>query len=334
MRIGFRGAMAATLLALVPAAAKGADASFAYQGLLLDEKGNVLEAQGHTVEFRLYSQATGGEPLWSCTRDIILSSNGLFAVELSGLGPGGESLGEVFTANASKTLYVGLTVDGDKAEIEPRQKLLSVPKALLAADAIAARDAIAVSSNLVGSAAAEIGDASAKSLVAAGGMVNDGMLMAGSMSVDDIVVEGSITGNGAIPVGGIVIWSGSVASIPEGWALCDGRTSNGYATPNLSDRFVLGAAGKYAVGAQGGSERVTLSIENIPSHRHAYRFKGGFVSLLVWKDGKDFYDIPAHYSGNGVSAYTGNAGGNKSGNTVAHDNMPPYYALCYIMRVK
>lgn len=52
------------------------------------------------------------------------------------------------------------------------------------------------------------------------------------------------TTNGTIPVGGIILWSGSIASIPTGWALCNG--SNG--TPNLTDKFIIGAGNSYTVG--------------------------------------------------------------------------------------
>ncbi len=40
----------------------------------------------------------------------------------------------------------------------------------------------------------------------------------------------------------IVLWSGAVVDIPAGWALCDGN--NG--TPDLRDRFVIGAGGTWA----------------------------------------------------------------------------------------
>ena len=53
----------------------------------------------------------------------------------------------------------------------------------------------------------------------------------------------------SFPVGGIIMWSGTIAAIPTGWALCNG--SNG--TPDLRDRFVIGAGSTYAVGATGGS---------------------------------------------------------------------------------
>ncbi len=67
-----------------------------------------------------------------------------------------------------------------------------------------------------------------------------------------------------IPVGSIVMWSGSIANIPAGWALCDG--TNG--TPNLQNRFVVGAGDSYAVGATGGADSVTLTESQIPAHNH------------------------------------------------------------------
>lgn len=52
----------------------------------------------------------------------------------------------------------------------------------------------------------------------------------------------------AVPTGGIIMWSGSIASIPSGYVLCDG--TNG--TPNLKDSFVVGAGNTYGVGNTGG----------------------------------------------------------------------------------
>lgn len=68
----------------------------------------------------------------------------------------------------------------------------------------------------------------------------------------------------SIPVGLITLWSGSIASIPSGWALCNG--SGG--TPDLRDRFIVGAGSTYAVGATGGATSVTLSTANMPAHTH------------------------------------------------------------------
>jgi microcystin-dependent protein len=73
-----------------------------------------------------------------------------------------------------------------------------------------------------------------------------------------------------IPAGIISMWSGSIASIPSGWLLCDG--TNG--TPNLRDRFIVGAGSTYAVAATGGATTVTLGTTNLPSHTHSISASG------------------------------------------------------------
>jgi len=77
-----------------------------------------------------------------------------------------------------------------------------------------------------------------------------------------------LTGSAAVPSGIIVMWSGSYASIPSGWALCDG--TNG--TPNLLDKFILGVSSANYTGSQinvtGGNNSHTLSVSELPSHNH------------------------------------------------------------------
>ena len=74
--------------------------------------------------------------------------------------------------------------------------------------------------------------------------------------------------NKAMPTGGIIMWSGTVATIPTGWALCDG--TNG--TPNLTGKFIVHAdadsSGTYNVGATGGANDVTLTTSEMPTHNH------------------------------------------------------------------
>jgi microcystin-dependent protein len=72
--------------------------------------------------------------------------------------------------------------------------------------------------------------------------------------------------NSPFPSGGIIMWSGSIATIPSGWVLCNGDNS----TPDLRDRFVVGAGLGYSVGATGGSATVALETANLPSHTHSF----------------------------------------------------------------
>lgn len=82
------------------------------------------------------------------------------------------------------------------------------------------------------------------------------------------------------PVGGIVMWSGSIATIPTGWTLCNGVTvprSDGTGTvtpPDLRNRFIVGAGDSYAVAATGGANTVTLTTNEIPSHNHSLSLSG------------------------------------------------------------
>jgi hypothetical protein len=68
----------------------------------------------------------------------------------------------------------------------------------------------------------------------------------------------------AVPSGGIIMWSGSISSVPSGYYLCDG--SNG--TPNLKDSFVVGAGNTYSVGNTGGfTSSVTSNVgTNLPTY--------------------------------------------------------------------
>lgn len=127
---------------------------------------------------------------------------------------------------------------------------------------------------------------------------------------------GSVTGS-SFPSGGIIIWSGASNNIPDGWALCDG--TNG--TPDLRGRFVLGESETHAVGSTGGSEEVTLTVEQMPLHSHSYAGTG---------------DDMAVSSGTGkttTSASPNTKNTNSTGSSQPHSNMPPYYVLCYIMKL-
>ena len=119
----------------------------------------------------------------------------------------------------------------------------------------------------------------------------------------------------SIPIGAIILWSGELTTIPENWAICDGN--NG--TPNLVNRFVVSAGGQYALGAIGGEAKHTLTILEMPSHKHSitgYNFGSGQGQLS---------------SGNATGEFTTQT--TSSGGSKPHNNLPPYYALYYIMKI-
>lgn len=127
--------------------------------------------------------------------------------------------------------------------------------------------------------------------------------------------------SGGIPSGCIVMWSGASNLIPSGWALCNG--SNG--TPDLRGKFILGSNDTYAVGSTGGEETVTLTKSQIPSHTH---------KISVTYDGEDFTGSGLNALSYGkTSPSSSNYTGANIGGGQPHNNMPPYYALCFIMKL-
>ncbi len=146
----------------------------------------------------------------------------------------------------------------------------------------------------------------------------------------------ALAGNG-VPSGVILIWKGSVATIPAGFVLCDG--TNG--TPDLRDKFVAGAGGTYAVNAQGGSNTVTLTLSQMPSHSHRFNSNGNRGPGGAGREPNTFGS-----AGNSLSIDTSWVGGDPAGvpvingipqsttqkSTLPHENRPPYWALCYIMK--
>lgn len=135
-----------------------------------------------------------------------------------------------------------------------------------------------------------------------------------------------------IPSGGIFLWSGSIGSIPAGYVLCNG--SNG--TPDLRDRFVVGAGSTYAVDATGGSaDAVVVSHTHTatvtdPGHVHTYDPYG---PVFYVGTGGSFAGVQGPQTTNTGSAVTGISVTNASaGVSGTNANLPPYYALCYIMK--
>lgn len=134
----------------------------------------------------------------------------------------------------------------------------------------------------------------------------------------------------AIPSGVIVIWSGSSAAIPSGWYLCNG--ANG--TPDLRNRFVVGAGSTYAVGNTGGSaDAITVSHTHTISdsgHSHNVGIPSRTVgnnatALYSTSDGSTKSTVTSDSASTGISINSAGASGTNA-------NLPPYYALCYIQK--
>jgi len=162
-----------------------------------------------------------------------------------------------------------------------------------------------------------------------------------------------------IPSGGIIMWSGLITSIPTGWGLCDG--SNG--TPDLRNRFVVGAGDQYDRNDTGGADSVTLTEAQMPSHNHGMSTEGnhshsGSTSTdgehthrygqnrTTGESGSDviasayaFDDFSTSSAGSHSHSLNINSNGdhthtiNNTGGGDSHENRPPYLALAFIMKL-
>ena len=142
---------------------------------------------------------------------------------------------------------------------------------------------------------------------------------------------------GTVPIGGIILWSGSVASIPTGYKLCDGDNR----TPNLRNKFILGAYNDDASVEYpnvppnniGGSANATLV-----SHRHNFKIGGTEKTTVSLTTGVTESEETVDESGENVQVLEEVAANNssvsivKTGSSATNANIPPYYSLAYIMR--
>jgi len=149
----------------------------------------------------------------------------------------------------------------------------------------------------------------------------------------------------AIPSGVISLWSGASNAIPAGYALCDGTNS----TPDLRNRFVVGAGSTHAVGATGGSADAI-----VPSHTHGLTAAStdtksltgtfdtskpnaatGIVSpnaTGIGPAGDGAQYSGARYTIDASHSHTLSGSTDSTGSSATNANLPPYYALCYIMK--
>jgi hypothetical protein len=142
----------------------------------------------------------------------------------------------------------------------------------------------------------------------------------------------------AIPTGCIVLWSGSTGSIPATWYLCDG--TNG--TPDLRNSFIVGAGSTYAVNATGGTadavvvshNHTATSVVTDPGHVHPPLNGSDFFgrtgsSQFNGPNSNGTFSATTGSAVTGITVATTNTAAGVSGTNA---NLPPYYALAYIMK--
>lgn len=174
--------------------------------------------------------------------------------------------------------------------------------------------------------------------------------ISGPVTMTDVEMN-NIIGN-LVPPGIISMWSGTLATIPSGWKLCNGvgTISNGNPVPNIIDRFIIASqsdsGGTYNIGATGGSKDQTvtgttagtaLTVAQLPNHSHG--FGGGRFVELNNASGPGNNGNGGYSGGQniiGISA-TDTAGSDQTHNhaisiTTVDANLPPYYALAFIIK--
>jgi hypothetical protein len=149
-----------------------------------------------------------------------------------------------------------------------------------------------------------------------------------------IGVANTSTGT-TIPTGMISLWYGSIGSVPLGWYLCDG--TNG--TPDLRDKFVVGAGSTYSVAATGGSANAIVvshthtatSTVTDPGHSHSVNSFNTSGACQAGPNGVVTLGgtVTAATTTTGITVATTNATAGVSGTNA---NLPPYYALAYVMK--
>lgn len=153
----------------------------------------------------------------------------------------------------------------------------------------------------------------------------------------------------------IALWNGLSSAVPSGWVICDG--TNG--TPDLRDRFVVGAGNTYSYGSTGNantgstdpSSQITvgshaLTVAEMPVHNHTFwtggygfhnAVSGGYSSLINGGSQQNTWPTGEPEAGTQIIGNAGSGNGHVhplSGN-LAHTHtysLPPYYGLFYIMK--
>ena len=158
----------------------------------------------------------------------------------------------------------------------------------------------------------------------------------------ETVSDGADGADGAsnIPTGCIMMFTGTTA--PTGWQICNG--SNG--SPDLRNRFIVATGSSYSINATGGSNSVSLSTAQMPSHDHdagatvndpghKHQLKGGVDDADSGNKisaGDQFNNLNTNAMDDATTGISVSIDIDNEGSGNAHENRPPYFALTFIMK--
>ena len=299
---------------------------FNYQAVARDASGDILASTSLTVRISILQNSTSGPLVWEGYHMITTNSYGLFSI-IIGQGTGG--LTEFSEINwSSGNFFLKVEVDDGNGMINMgTSQILSVPLALHASTALHSDTAKHATTSEHATTAEAL--------------------------------EGAV-----VPKGSIIMWSGSVdvngnplvGGVPDtNWYVCNGN--NG--TPDLRDRFIIGAGGAYTTGSTGGMESITLSESNLPEHKHYFSRTTStdgehvhphddrvldhlnvsrinrYVTLsgtnLVVSVSPSFRTDSPNTDPGGSHDHTVSGNTSSTGDGVAFSILPPYYALAFLM---
>ena len=163
-------------------------------------------------------------------------------------------------------------------------------------------------------------------------------------STDDMNATGTVTANlfvggGMVPLGAILMWSGPTEgdNVPSGWTLCDGNGGNpvnGIHIPNLVDKFIIGAKEQ---NSSKWKTNVTGSLLQEGGHKNAVLIGHAHTQVQGGTEDDGGTNVPSSSANTGNISNINATGQNESGSsapseTGVNKNLPPFYALAYIIR--